>query len=500
MSSLTHLGALSLALFLLAGCTVGQDYVRPAVDSPEAWRVNYDAAAETANTRWWELFDDPVLNGLIDTALRENKDIRIAAARVEEFAARVDIFRSGAYPQLSYDGEGSRNRDSRDAFDGVPTGDRNFNNYSIAANLSWELDLWGRIRRATEAARAELLAQEENRRAVILSLVSAVATSYVTLRQLDQQLEVSRETLADRSESLELFQMKFKGGVVSELEIAQVRTEYEQAAAAIPPLERSIALTENALSVLLGQNPGAMLRGKTIDELALPAIPAGVPAQLLARRPDIRSAEQSLVAADARVDVARSQYFPTISLTGLFGYASDSLSDLLGNSANTWSVGGSALGPIFTGGRISAQVRASEAVQRQTLVGYLLTIQTAFREVDDALVSVQKSREQLVAEGRRVAALSDYARLARLRYDEGYASYIEVLDAQRFLFDAELQYVAVQGDVYASLIGTYKAMGGGWVIEAQRDADKTDFPREQTDGESRFAFPKPTRVRSVTAD
>ncbi len=500
MSSLTHLGALSLVLFLLAGCTLGQDYVRPAVDSPEAWRVNYDAAAETANTRWWELFDDPVLNGLINTALRENKDIRIAAARVEEFAARVDIFRSGAYPQLSYDGEGSRNRDSRDAFDGVPKGDRNYNNYSIAANLSWELDLWGRIRRATEAARAELLAQEENRRAVILSLVSAVATSYVTLRQLDQQLEVSRETLADRSESLELFKMKFKGGVVSELEIAQVRTEYEQAAAAIPPLERSIALTENALSVLLGQNPGAMLRGKTIDELALPAIPAGVPAQLLARRPDIRSAEQSLVAADARVDVARSQYFPTISLTGLFGYASDSLSDLLGNSANTWSVGGSALGPIFTGGRISAQVRASEAVQRQTLVGYLLTIQTAFREVDDALVSVQKSREQLVAEGRRVAALSDYARLARLRYDEGYASYIEVLDAQRFLFDAELQYVAVQGDVYASLIGTYKAMGGGWVIEAQRDADKTDFPREQTDGESRFAFPKPTRVRSVTAD
>jgi len=500
MNNLARIGALSLVLFSLAGCTVGQDYVRPAVDSPAAWRVDYEAAAETANTRWWELFDDPVLNALIDTALRENKDVRIAAARVEEFAARVDIFRSGFYPQLGYDGEGSRNRASREEFGGVPTGDRSYNDYSIAANLSWELDLWGRIRRATEAARAELLAQEENRRAVILSLVSAVATSYVTLRQLDRQLEVSRETLETRGKSLDLFKLKFKGGVVSELEVAQVKTEYEQAAAAIPPLERSIALTENALSILLGHNPEAMPRGKTIDELVLPAVPAGVPAQLLERRPDIRLAEQNLIAADARIDVARAQYFPTISLTGLFGYASDALSDLLQNSANVWSIGGSALGPIFTGGRISAQVRASEAVQRQALVGYLQTIQTSFREVDDALVSVQKSREQLVAEGRRVEALSDYARLARLRYDEGYASYIEVLDAQRFLFDAELQYVAVQGDVYASLVGAYKAMGGGWVVEAQRSADETDFPRGQTDSEPRLAFPKPTRPSGPETD
>jgi multidrug efflux system outer membrane protein len=500
MNNLARSGALSLVLISLAGCTLGRDYLRPAVDSPEAWRVDYEDAAETANTRWWELFGDPVLNALIDTALRENKDVRIAAARVEEFAARVDIIRSGFYPQLGYDGGGSRNSASRDDFGGVTAGDRNYKNYSIAANLSWELDLWGRIRRATEAARADLLAEEENRRAVILSLVSAVATSYVTLRQLDRQLEVSLETLETRGESLELFKLKFKGGVVSELEVAQVRTEYEQAAAAIPPLERSIALTENALSILLGHNPGEIPRGKTIDELALPAVPAGIPAQLLERRPDIRVAEQNLIAADARIDVARSQYFPTISLTGLFGYVSDALSDLLQNSANVWSIGGSALGPIFTGGRISAQVRASEAVQRQALVGYLQTIQTAFREVDDALVSVQKSREQLVAEGRRVEALSDYARLARLRYDEGYASYIEVLDAQRFLFDAELQYVAVQGDVYASLVGTYKAMGGGWVVEAQRSADETDFPREQTDSEPRFAFPKPTRPSGPETD
>ena len=497
MSKLPHIGALSLVLLLLAGCTVGQNYVRPEVDSPEAWRVDYQAAAETANTRWWKLFDDPALDMLIDTALRENKDVRIAAARVEEFAARVDIFRSGYYPQLGYDGGAGRNRTSREVFGGEGEDARKYNDYSATTNLSWELDVWGRIRRATEAARAELLAQEENRRAVILSLVSAVATSYVTLRQLDQQLEVARETLEIRGESLGLFELKFKGGVVSELEVAQVRTEYEQAASAIPPLERDIALTENALSILLGRNPEAMPRGRTIDELTLPDVPAAVPSRLLERRPDIRAAEQNLIAADARVDVARAQYYPSISLTGLFGYASEALSDLLQDSANVWSYGGQALGPIFTGGRISAQVRASEAVQRQTLVGYLRSIQTAFREVDDALISVQKSREQLVAVGRRVEALDDYARLARLRYDEGYASYIEVLDAQRFLFDAELEYVSVQGDVYASLIGTYKAMGGGWVIEAQRDADETDFP--ETD-DSPLAFPKPTRPTGIESD
>jgi multidrug efflux system outer membrane protein len=469
---------LSLALLSLSGCTmVGPDYVRPAVDSPEDWRVDYAAAADVANTRWWEQFDDPVLTQLIDTALRENKDVRIAAARVEEFAARVDISRSGFYPQIGYNGQASRNQASREAFGGVPSGsDRSYNNYGATLNAGWEIDLWGRIRRATEASRAELLAQEDNRRTVILSLVSAVANTYVTLRQFDRQLEVSEETLATRAEALRLFEMKFKGGVISELELAQVKVEYEQAAAAIPPIEQQIALTENALSVLLGHNPGNISRGKSIDALVLPAVPAGAPSSLLANRPDILAAEQNLVAANARIGVARAQYFPTISLTGLFGYVSEELDNLLQSSANVWSLGGSALGPIFTGGAITGQVRASEAVQRQSLTAYLQTVQTAFRDVDDALIRVQKSRERLAAEGRRVQALDDYARLAKLRYDEGYASYIEVLDAQRSLFDAQLQYITVRGDVYTSLVNTYKAMGGGWVMQAQTTANETDFP------------------------
>jgi len=477
MSKLTRNSVLSLLLFSLFGCTQGPDYVRPAVESPENWRVDYAAAADTANTRWWEQFNDPVLNQLIDTALRENKDVRIAAARVEEFAARVDIARSGFFPQVGYNGQASRNQASRENFGGVPRGiDRSYNNYGATLNAGWEIDLWGRIRRATEASRAELLAQEENRRTVILSLVSAVANTYVTLRQFDRQLEVSQETLATRTEALRLFELKFKGGVISELELAQVKVEYEQAAAAIPPIEQQIALTENALSVLLGHNPGNISRGKSIDALLLPEVPAGAPSSLLANRPDILAAEQNLVAANARIGVARAQYFPTISLTGLFGYVSEELDNLLQSSANVWSLGGSALGPIFTGGAITGQVRASEAVQRQSLTAYLQTVQTAFRDVDDALIRVQKSRERLAAEGRRVQALDDYARLAKLRYDEGYASYIEVLDAQRSLFDAQLQYITVRGDVYTSLVNTYKAMGGGWVMQAQTTANETDFP------------------------
>jgi multidrug efflux system outer membrane protein len=490
---------LALLFIVLAGCSLAPTYVRPPTDNPDAWRVDYKDAADTANTSLWELFDDPVLNGLIDTALKENKDVRIAAARVEEFAARVDIFRSGYFPQIGYNGEATRNRASREVYGGGAVDERKYNNYAAAASLGWELDLWGRIRGATEAARAELLAQEENRRAVILSLVTAVADSYVTLCQLDRQLEVSRETLAARAESLRLFELKLKGGVVSDLEVAMVRTEYEQAAAAIPPIERQIALTENALSILLGSNPRAIPRGKSIDTLVLPPVPEGVPSTLLARRPDISAAEQSLIAANARIGVARAQYFPTISLTGLFGYASESLSDLLQNSANVWSFGGSALGPIFTGGRISAEVRASEAVQRQALVGYLQTVQGAFRDVDDALVGVQKSREELVAEGRRVAALADYARLAKLRYDEGYTSYIDVLDAQSKLFDAQLLYVSIQGDVYGSLVTTYKAMGGGWITGAQDTADAVDFPPEKQYRSPLLDFPRPTQPDAAQA-
>ena len=494
------LAVLIIALTTVTGCTVGPDYVKPELDIPEDWRFRIEDATGTVNTQWWEQFNDPVLDALINEALVNNKDVRIAAARVEEFAARVDITRAGFYPQIGYDGSAGRNSTSLDAAAGLPAGTSRINDsYLAALNVGWELDVWGRIRRSTEAARAQLLAAEEGRRTVILTLVSAVASSYTNLLSLDRQLEISIHTLETRGKSVELFETKFEGGVVSALEVAQIRSEYEQAAVRIPSLERQIALQENALSVLLGHNPGDIPRGKAIDELVLPKVPEGMPSELLARRPDIQRAEQDLIAANAQIGVARSQYFPTISLSGLFGYASTELSDLLQGSSEIWGIGADALGPIFTGGSISARVRATEAVQRQVLVGYAQTVQTAFREVDDALISSVKFREELEAQGRRVSALQDYAHYAQVRYDEGQVSFIEVLDSERRLFDAELLHAQSKNDVYASLIGIYKAMGGGWIQEAETVANETDFAPDEEKQESFNWGMKRTQPAAVEA-
>ena len=492
------LAALMILLTSVSACTVGPDYVKPAVDIPEDWRYTIEDASGTVNTRWWEQFNDPVLDALINEALVNNKDVRIAAARVEEYAARVDITRSGFYPQIGYDGAASRNSTSEDAASALPAGTPRINNsYLAAVNVGWEVDIWGRIRRATEASRAQLLAAEEVRRSVILTLVSSVASSYINLRNLDRQLEIAMRTLESRGKSVELFEIKFEGGVVSELEVAQIRSEYEQAAVTIPSLERQIALQENALSILLGHNPGDIPRGKTIDKLALPQVPEGLPSELLERRPDIQRAEQELVAANAQIGVARSQYFPTISLSGLFGYASAELSDLLQGSSEIWGIGADALGPIFTGGRVSSQVRAAEAVQRQALVSYAQTVQGAFREVDDALISSVKRREELAAQGRRVAALQRYARFAQIRYDEGEVSYIEVLDSERRLFDAELLYTQSMDEVYSSLVNLYKAMGGGWIQQAEALANETDYAPGETERENFNWFMKRTQPEAL---
>ena len=486
------LAALIVVFATVTGCTVGPDYVRPEVDIPDEWRFTIADASGTVNSRWWEQFNDPVLDALINEALVNNKDVRIAAARVEEFAARVDITRAGFYPQIGYDGAASRNKTSLDGMS-----PRINDSYLAALNVGWELDVWGRIRRATEATRAQLLAEEEVRRTVILTLVSSVASSYINLRSLDYQLEIARRTLASRGETVDLFQTKYEGGVVSALEVAQIRSEYEQAAVRIPSLERQIALQENALSVLLGHNPGAIPRGKTINDFSQPPVPAGIPSELLARRPDIQRAEQDLIAANAQIGVARSQYFPTISLSGLFGYASDELSDLLQSSSEIWGIGADALGPIFTGGRISSQVRATEAVQRQALVGYAQTVQTAFQEVDDALISNVKRHEELIAQERRVAALEEYARYAQIRYDEGQVSYIEVLDSERRLFDAELLHAQSINDVYVSYVILYKAMGGGWIEQAETVANETDYAPDEEKQESFNWFMKRTQPTAV---
>jgi len=455
----------TLLALLASGCMVGPDYVRPPVDTPTAWRLSEQDARDLANTAWWEQFGDPVLNDLVTTALRENKDLMIAAARVEEFAGNYGFVRSGLFPQVGASADARRQRDISAVVIGAG-GDETYNSYNAVLNASWEIDIWGRIRRQTEAARAQLLASEEGRRGVILSLVGSVAGAYVNLRNLDRQLEIARATAKSRGESYQLFKLRFEGGIISVLQLSQNRSQYEEALATIPALEKAIAQQENGLSVLLGRNPGPIPRGKNIDHLTLPAIPAGLPSDLLERRPDLRRAEQNLIAANALIGAAKAAYFPTISLTGLFGYASTSLSNLFDSQNKVWSYGAPITMPIFTAGAIAGQVQASEASQQQALFAYQKAIQEAFREVNDSLVSQNRTREQLKAQRRQVEALQQYAATARLRYDNGYTSFIEVLDAERSLFNVQLQYTQTQQVEFQAMINLYLAMGGGWVNEA----------------------------------
>jgi multidrug efflux system outer membrane protein len=459
----------SLLALTLFGCAVGPDYRRPSVETPASWRFEEKEAREVANTAWWEQFEDPVLNELIQIALQENKDLKIAAARVEAFTGSYVTRRAALFPQVGAGGSSGQIRVTEKGPGPFSSAiDNPFDFYLVFLNARWEIDVWGKLRRATEAARADLLSTEEGRRGVILTLVTSVANAYVNLRDLDKQLEIAIRTAKTREENYRLFQIRLKNGVISQTELYQAKSEYEQALATIPLVEKAIAQQEHALSAMLGRNPGSIQRGKTIDALILPAVPAGLPSELLANRPDIRQAEQDLIAANARIGVAKSYYYPSISLTGLFGYASTDLSDLFKGSAKVWSYAAPVTAPIFTAGAIRGQVKSAEAVQKETLLRYQQSIQAAFRDVEDALIDQTKSREQLEVQARQVESLSNYARHARVRFHTGYSSYIEVLDAERSLFNAELALAQTKGVLFQALVNLYKAMGGGWVLEADR--------------------------------
>ena len=460
-----------LLTLVLSGCMIGPDYRRPAVETPGAWHFEEKEARKVGNTAWWEQFQDPVLNELIATALRENKDLKIATTRVEEFMGRYGVTRASLFPQVSASANAGRSRLTEMGPTPLSAATQNpANNYVGLISGSWEIDLWGKLRRASEAARADLLSQEEGRTSVILSLVSSVANAYVTLCDLDRRLEIAKRTAQSRKESYDLFLLRFKSGFVSELELNQMQSEYEQALATIPVLEKTIGQQENALSVLLGRNPGPIARGKSIEDLFLPSVPAGLPSLLLTNRPDIRQAEQSLIAANARIGVARSMYFPAISLTGSFGASSTDLSTLFTGPARVWSWAVPVSVPIFTSGAISGQVKVAEAQQKQALLRYQQTIQTAFREVEDALIDQRRSREALEIQGRQIESLKKTARFARLRFDNGYTSYIEVLDAERSLFNVELARAQTKGNLFQALVNLYKAMGGGWAAEKDAKA------------------------------
>ena len=451
-----------LPLLAAAGCATGPDYQRPDLTVPAAWRTGESTTNSLSELGWAQLYRDPVLTNLIHVALSNNKDLQVAVARVDEALAAYRIQRAALFPAVNAAGDFTTARVGNIP----PAPGAEADQYNLFGQLSYELDVWGRVRRVKESAMAQALATEEGRRTVQIGLVASVASTYFNLRALDRQLEIAQETLASRSNSLALTQIKFDdgNGIVSELDVAQAETQVASAQSSIASLQRQVALTEHALSVLLGNNPGQIERGQSLSEQWQPDdLPAGLPSDLLLRRPDVRAAEQQLIAANANIGAARAAYFPSISLTGALGLQSEDLGDLFDSGlSKAWSFQPSITAPIFNAGRIRAGVRVAEAQRQGALANYEKSIQNAFREVDDALVSIARIREQLVADEAVVKAERRRLELSNLRYEGGVASFSDVLDAQRFLFNAELTAVQTRNALLNMTIQLYKALGGGW--------------------------------------
>lgn len=444
----------------LAGCAVGPDYKRPALSAPENFYGSSGPAldASLADTKWWDVFSDPVLRALTEEALRNGYDVRLAAARVEEARARYGIAGSLYYPDLGYSGGVSRQHTSAYATPGNVTG----NQITANALVSWEIDVWGRIRRLNEAARAQYLATEEGRRAVELSLVADVASAYFDLRELDAELEISRRTRATFQDTYDLFKRRLEGGAASSLETSRAEVLLANASAGIPALEQRIVARENQITLLLGRVPGPVPRGGSLTEQALPpAIPAGLPSALLLRRPDVRAAEQLLIAANANVGVAQAAFYPTLSITGLFGGQSPGLHDLFA-AGRTWSIGASLLGPLFAGGSLRAQERVAFAQFDQARVSYEQAVTRALGEVSSDLVAIDKLAAEEAERGRAVNAARESVRLATRRYESGFSAYFEVLDALQQLLPAETALAQTRRDRLSAVVSFYRALGGGW--------------------------------------
>jgi multidrug efflux system outer membrane protein len=463
-------------LLIALSCTLtaclGEPYSRPDLAVPSQYRFSMVQTQGAADTLWWTRFGDPALDALVAESLANNEDVRIAAARVDEYYGAKVTTRAPLFPAIGYTGSAGKEQRSELVYGPGSDEALSFSNAGLAAG--WEIDVWGRVRNLTAAADADWRATEADRRAAVLSLVSAVTSGYITLLSLDDQLATSQRTLASRRQALDVFEKRYKGGVISKVELSQARSQYEVAAAAVPVLQQQIAQQENALAVLVGRNPGPIARGQPLIALGTPVVPAGLPSEILTQRPDVVAAEQSLIAANARVSAARALYFPTISLTGLLGFASLDLDDLFDSGSDTWNYAGSVTGPIFQGGAVLGVNKQAEAQRAQLLAYYEKTVQRAFADVDDALIATQKTTERNAAQRRQVEALRDYARLSRKRYEGGYSSYLEVLDAEASLFNAELLYSQGQRERLLAHVDLYKALGGGWVDAAAAQAPQPE--------------------------
>lgn len=454
------------ALLLAGGCALGPNYQRPSVPVPPTWREIPAAEANTlANTPWWDVFQDPVLQELIRTALAENRDLKIAVERIEEARARYGFTKADFFPQVDLVGSAARIKQTEAGLVPLPNLEAK-PLYILEGQVSWEIDVFGRIRRATEAQRALLYATEETRRFAVLTLVSDVASAYIELRDFDRRLAIARRTLESRRESLQLARDRYEGGLTSELDMRQAEAEFYRTQALVSDFERLVAQTENEISVLLGRNPGALSRGtEAVDQPVPTAVPAGLPSELLERRPDIRRAEELLHASTADIGQAKALLFPRISLTGRYGWESTELGDIFNAPAQAWSIAGNLLQPIFNAGKNRRRVEIAESQQRQSLYGYEQTILLAFRETEDSLVGYRKAGEQRGSQRERVKAEHKVLELAEMRYRGGVSAYLEVLDAQRSLFDAELDEAQAIRDHLVTLVQLYKALGGGWPAE-----------------------------------
>jgi len=464
-----RVAAVVFVVAFLAGCTVGPNYHRPAIPTPGSFRSSSPLpageAASLADLKWWEVFKDPQLQELERTALEQNYDLRDAVARVDAARANLGITRSNQFPNVGATADINTVRLPLNGETPLPATlhqNRTFGEAALEL-LSFEVDIWGRLRRATEAARANLLSADENRKAVVTTLVSDVAAAYFSLRALDYQLDISRRTLATRQASLELIQSQRTGGVATLLDVRQGEELVYTASETIPELQQQIEQTENQINLLLGKNPGEVKRGRSETEQELPPeVPAGLPSALLERRPDIRAAEENLVAANAQIGVAKAAYFPQISLTGVAGGQGTQLSTLFNGPNSAWSFVAQVTQPIFTAGRLKSNVRLTEAQQQSALIQYEKTIQTAFSEVSNALIAHQRSRESRQQQELLVAALEDRKRLAYLRYRGGVDTLLNALDADRDLFQAELNLSQIRLNELVSVVQLYKALGGGW--------------------------------------
>ena len=468
---------------VLAACAMGPDYERPEVTTPEAYQTTTIPGESFANLNWWELFDDPVLVSLIETALINNKELAIALARIEEARAALGFVRADLYPNL--DGSAGAGRGNTIPGVGVP-GEIN-ESFVLAADLSYEIDLWGKIRRSNEAARAELLATVEARNAVTITLISDVASVYLLLLDLDARVKIAKRTMDTRHESLQIIEARFDKGVVPLIDVNQAEIELADAVAELAALERQRDQAENLLGVLLGQNPGPIARSdiETPETLHIPEIPVGLPSELLERRPDVRQASQQLAAQTARIGVAEALRFPSLSLTGTLGLASTDLDDFISSDNKVWGISANLFGPIFDAGRGKARVEAERARTEQLLNSYQLTVLQAFQEVEDSLIDISTYRREAHAREQQVVAASSAARLSRARYDGGVTSYLEVLESERSLFRAELLASSTRREQVVSIVSLYKALGGGWATQ-QEIEDVGSFIRA--------SVPKPAKL------